>query len=467
MWLTVRSGEKRGTTVHVENEPLLIGRDEDCDLVLPDSKVSRRHASVAVAEGETSLRDLGSRNGTFVNGRRVEAVRLVGHEQIQVGDTVLASSPDEPLGGSTLFGSATLGAFFHPESPSAVHRLLVERSLRRATLLAAAAIAAAAGLGLLVGASFLFSDGDGASAAVQKVVGEVAPSTVLIEARHREQRVESGSGWVLDAAKGLIVTNAHVVNGGTTFQVARSGEPARKAELVGVAPCEDLAVLRVTERSGLRSLPLGRQSTLELGETVVALGYPANASEQASLTSTSGVVSVVRSSYREPAVDVPRYPNVIQTDAAINPGNSGGPLVDLTGRLVGVNAAGRTVAPDRRIIQGQGYAIGVDRVKTIVDILRTGRSLGWSGLGFRYSRPGEAGRAGLGAGPAVPGTSAERAGLGRHEGALIVAVDGMPVDDTLASYCDAIDGLRSGDRATFSILEPGKAQPTAVSVRME
>jgi S1-C subfamily serine protease len=467
MWLTVRSGKKRGATVHLDGDRLVIGRDEECDLVLPDSKVSRRHASLEVADGETTLRDLGSRNGTFVNGKRVQAARLVGHEQIQVGDTVLATSPDEPSGGSTVFGSTTLGAFFRPENPSAVHRLLVERSVRRATVLAAAAVAVAAGLGLVVGASFLFSDGDGASAAVQKVVGRVAPSTVLIEARHREQRVESGSGWVLDAAEGLIVTNAHVVNGGTAFHVARSGESARRAELVGVAPCEDLALLRVKERSGLRSLPLGSQATVELGETVVAVGYPANASEQASLTSTSGVVSVVRSSYREPAVDVPRYPNVIQTDAAINPGNSGGPLVDLTGRLVGVNSAGRTVAPDGRIIQGQAYAIGVDRVKTIVGILRTGRSLGWSGLAFRYSSRAEGERAGLAAGPVVPGTSAQRAGLGRHEGSLIVAVDGMPLDDTLASYCDAVDGLHSGDRATFSVLRPGAARPTAVSVRME
>jgi 2-alkenal reductase len=467
MWLTIRSGEKRGTEVRVEGDRLLIGRDEECDLVLSDSKVSRRHAAVELVDGEATLRDLGSRNGTFVNGTRVESVRLRGHEQIQVGDTVLASSPDKRSGGSTVFGSATLGAFFRPDSPSAVHRLLVERSARRATLLAAAAAAVAAGLGLVVGVNFLLSDGDDASAAVQRVVDQVAPSTVMVETSHLGQRVESGSGWVLDAAEGLIVTNAHVVNGGTAFQIGRSGERSREAELVGVAPCEDLAVLRVANRSGLRRLPMGRQTTLELGEAVVAVGYPANASEQASLTLTSGVVSVVRSSYREPAVDVPRYPNVIQTDAAINPGNSGGPLVDLTGRLVGVNSAGRTIAPDGRIVQGQGYAIGVDRVKTIVSVLRTGRSLGWSGLGFRYGRRAAAARAGLAAGPAVPGTAAQRAGLGRHEGALIVAVDGMPLDDTLASYCDAVDGLRSGDRATFSVLEPGKARPTAVAVRME
>lgn len=153
---------------------------------------------------------------------------------------------------------------------------------------------------------------------MQRVVQRVVPSTVFVEARRDGRRVGSGTGWVLDGPDGLIVTNAHVVNGGTTMLVG-AGRQVADAAIVGVAPCEDLAVLRVGDLSGLRSLPLGNQSALEQGETVVAVGYPANASSEASLTSTTGVVSVVRTAYRERALDVPRYSNVVQTDAAINP----------------------------------------------------------------------------------------------------------------------------------------------------
>jgi S1-C subfamily serine protease len=472
MWLTVRSGDKRGTAVRIDGDRFLVGRDEACDLVLPDAKVSRQHAALEPErDGAVRLRDLGSRNGTFVNGQRVETAPLRGQEQIQLGDTVLASSLEQPAGASTVFGSPTLGAILRPQSESAVHRLLVARSARRATILGAAAIAVAVAAGAVVAASLVWWDTNGADAAVQAVVDDVAPATVVVESRHGNELVESGSGWVLDAREGLIVTNAHVLNGGTAFRVGRGGTTRLDAQVVGVAPCEDLAVLRVGNTLGLRSLPLGAQSTLELGETVVALGYPANASEEASLTSTSGVVSVVSTAYREPAVDVPRYPNVIQTDAAINPGSSGGPLVDLNGMLVGVNSAGRTLAADGRIVQGQGYAIGVDRVRKITAVLRTGRSIAWSGLSFDFSPQPDRGRTGardgLLAGPVVPGTSAARAGLGKRRGALILAVNGMPLDTSLASYCDAVAGLRSGDAVTLTLAGPGGAAPRTVAVALE
>ncbi|MBA2460447.1 MAG: trypsin-like peptidase domain-containing protein, partial [Actinobacteria bacterium] len=178
----------------------------------------------------------------------------------------------------------------------------------------------------------------------------------------------------------------------------------------------------------------------------------------------------VRTAYRERALDVPRYSNVVQTDAAINPGSSGGPLVDLDGRLVGVSAAGRTLSSDGRVIQGQNYAIGVDRVKQVVSVLRTGHSIGWTGLGFGYPTErelaGGQSPAGLLARGAVPGTAARRAGLDADAG-VIVAVNGLPLDNSLASYCDAVAGARSGDRVTFSVLRPGSTQPRDVALTFE
>ncbi len=470
MWLTVRSGDERGKTFHVEDERSVVGRDEECELSLDDAKVSRRHAVLEPLEdGTARLRDLGSSNGTFVNGERVETALLEGREQLQFGGTVLVTSVEEPGQGRgvTIMGTA-LGSLGSPDGASAVHRLLVERSLRRATLLGVAAIGIALGIGALFATGVLPPGGDSASA-VQRVVQRAGPSTVLIESLRGGSRVGSGTGWVLDGKERLLVTNAHVVNGGSSFNVWLNGE-GQAATIVGMAPCEDLAVLRVARGAALRSLSLGSQSSLELGETVVAIGFPEAASQEANLTSTTGVVSVVRQAYREPALDVPRYPNVVQTDAAINPGSSGGPLLDLEGRLIGVNSAGRTLAADGRIIQGQNYAIGVDRVREITSILRTGRSIGWSGISFDYAARSNQrqldSQAGLAAGGAVPGTGAARAGLDQ-EGTVILAVNGLELGNTLSSYCDAVGGLESGEPVRFTVRGPGSSRPRDVDVNLE
>ena len=198
-----------------------------------------------------------------------------------------------------------------------------------------------------------------------ELIAAVEPSTVQIRGKNApsDESVGTGTGWVLDAEQGLVVTNAHVVNAFPLMVVA-VGDDERSAEIVGVAPCEDLAVLRLRDTEGLVTLPLGSQSRLVLGETVVALGFPVNAALGDDLTATTGVVSVVQTEWSIPSLDVPLLTNVVQTDAVINPGNSGGPLVTLEGELVGVNSAGLTQFGNRPI-QGQGYSIGVDRVREV------------------------------------------------------------------------------------------------------
>nr|MDP9490912.1 trypsin-like peptidase domain-containing protein [Actinomycetota bacterium] len=359
-------------------------------------------------------------------------------------------------------GATVLGSV-RSHTPSAVHRLVLQRSIRRATTLGAAALVVVIGLGALF-ATGVLPPGGGSEDAVERVVRAGAPGTVLVEAQRDGTRVKTGSGWVLDAGRGLIVTNAHVLNGGTSFL---SGTPGslRPASVVGVAPCEDLAVLRLARNKGLRSLPLGSQSSLALGETVVAMGYPENASQEASLTSTTGVVSIVRSAYREATVDVPRYPNVIQTDAAINPGGSGGPLLDLGGKLVGVNAAGRTIATDGTIVQGQGYAIGVDRVREVTAVLRKGRSLGWLGVGFDFAKSANGGDSGLTLSSTMPATAADRAGL--RAGMTLLAVNGLPVAGSLSSYCDAVTDLPSGTDVRVTVRRPGASEPRELAVKLQ
>lgn len=458
MWLSVESGDGEPRRVRVAGERFVIGRDEHCDLVLSDSKVSRRHAYLKPrSDGRASLHDLGSSNGTWVDGQAVQSALLGGGERLQVGDTELVPQRSEA---PAVMVAPRPALSLVQRGQSALHRVALQRSVRRATVVGAAALAVAASIAFMTATGVFERDRS------EEVVRAVAPATVSIEARRGAERTGNGSGWVLDAAAGLVVTNAHVINSGDSFKVGVE-DALRDAEVVGAAPCEDLAVLRVRDTSRLRTLALGDQDELRLGELVVAVGYPGSASQQVKLTSTTGVVSVVRSTYREPALDVPVYLNVVQTDAAINPGSSGGPLVNGEGELVGVNSAGRTKAADGRVIQGQSYAVGVDRVKEVAPTLRGGKSIGWSGMGFEYPAQGAGrGPSGLLVAGAVRGTAAARAGFGRSP-LVVTAIDGNGVDRSIASYCDAVRGIGSGDSATFTVVSPRGGRPRELQVAFE
>jgi putative serine protease PepD len=236
---------------------------------------------------------------------------------------------------------------------------------------------------------------------VAAVVRAVEPATVRIEVRSAGIRSGLGSGWVLDGSRGLLVTAAHVVNRGQRFFVGDA-----EAAVVGVAPCEDLAVLRVPGDLDERSLRLG---DAEQGETVLAFGFPEAAQEGEPASSTRGVVSAAHTAFRDPAADVPAYRDAIRTDTALDPGFSGGPLVDLDGRVVGINAAARTTDGGERPLQGANYAVAAARARPVLDTLRAGRSIGWTGATLGYPPARElAGRGlppGLWVQGVVPGTA--------------------------------------------------------------
>jgi S1-C subfamily serine protease len=337
---------------------------------------------------------------------------------------------------------------------SVVGRLVDSRTrgARRATWAALAAAALA-----LVAVVVVLLVGGGKDDAVPAVVRKVAPATVLVEALRGERRVATGSGWVLDARQGLVVTAGHVINAGERYRVGTGGQ-SQPAEVVGAAPCEDLALLRVRGVAGLKRARMGAGSTLEQGETVVALGFPGGAAPTDDVTSTRGVVSDTRATFRDPSADVPAYRDAVQTDTALNPGFSGGPLVDLDGRVVGVNAAARTTGSDGRALEGQNYAVAVDRARPVLSELRRGRSLAWTGATFGYPTTGELAERRLPPGlyvtGAVPGTPAAKAGL-RASGEVLAGVDGRRVGTTLQSYCAAIAGKRSGSQVRLTLARPG------------
>jgi S1-C subfamily serine protease len=453
MLLKVASGPEAGRSLALGTAPVVVGADEGCDLVLAGDAVAGRHLHLtALPTGAVIVNALDLERGASVGGERVECAVVRPGERVQVGDSELTfeatdaplRAPDEPI--------------VPPKSPSMLERIRLRRSVRRATILAGVAV-----FGLVAG-SVAFATGivggSDTEERVQAIVAGAADATVLVQAQRGARRTGNGTGWVLDAGEGLVVTNAHVVNAGSRFTIG-VGTSLRRASVVGVSPCEDLAVLRIADTTGLRALPLGSQRDLRQGETVVAVGYPGSAALADELSSTTGVVSVVRAEYREAALDVPQYPNVVQTDAAINPGNSGGPLLDLDGRVVGVNAAGRTLSAEGRIIQGQNYAIGVDRVRAVVAELREGRSQGWFGLGLRYLSGSELDRRGLPPGllleTVVEGSPAHAARAGRGE-LLITQVGGRPVSNSLLSYCDAVDGLEPGAPVRIAGVDPGSGR---------
>jgi S1-C subfamily serine protease len=224
-------------------------------------------------------------------------------------------------------------------------------------------------------------------------------------------------------------------------------------------------VLRVEGGVGGESLPLG---DADQGETVLAFGFPEAAQQGEPASSTRGVVSAAHTGFPDPAPDVPAYRDAIRTDTALDPGFSGGPLVDLDGEVVGINAAARTTGPDDQPLQGANYAVAASRARAVLEPLRGGRSIGWTGATLGYPPAADLANRGLPQGlwiqGIVPGTGAAQAGL--KEGDYVVAVNGKPVGATLSGWCSAVAGIRSGERAELA-LDAGRGRQRMVTVRFE
>jgi putative serine protease PepD len=179
-----------------------------------------------------------------------------------------------------------------------------------------------------------------------------------------------GSGFVL-SKNGFILTNDHVVEHASSIRVSFSNNDSLPARVVGADPSTDVAVLKVSTKSGaLKPLPLGNSDAVRIGDQVVALGNPFGYSR----TVTAGIVSALQRRIQSP--NAQPIDHIIQTDAAINPGNSGGPLIDASGAVIGVNAAISTGNTGESGNVGIGFAIPINLVKTVANQLEhTGRAV--------------------------------------------------------------------------------------------
>ncbi|EZQ13740.1 serine endoprotease DegQ [Halopseudomonas bauzanensis] len=273
-------------------------------------------------------------------------------------------------------------------------------------------------------------------------------------------RMSAGSGVIVDADKGYILTNHHVVDGASEIAVTLKDRRRFTAELVGSDKTTDIALLRV-DASNLTALRLGDPSRLRVGDSVVAIGNPFGLGQ----TVTSGIVSALSRS----GLNVEGYEDFIQTDASINPGNSGGALVTADGQLVGINTA--IIAPAGGNV-GIGFAVPIDMASAVMTQLiehgevRRGRI----GVSIQDLTPDLAEALGIDAsfGAVVAsvedGSPAEQAGI--QAGDIIVAVDGREISGS-ADLRNRIGLSPAGSRVEIVYLRDGVRQTVAMTVNGE
>ncbi|NUQ23811.1 MAG: trypsin-like peptidase domain-containing protein [Saprospiraceae bacterium] len=277
----------------------------------------------------------------------------------------------------------------------------------------------------------------------------------------------TGSGFVWDK-KGHIITNYHVIQGADKAQVTLADRSTYDAKLVGAAPEKDLAVLKIDVPAGkLTPIPLGTSEILRVGQSVYAIGNPFGLDQ----TLTTGIVSALGREI-ESVGGVP-IRDVIQTDAAINPGNSGGPLLDSSGRLIGVNTA---IYSPSGASAGIGFSIPVDAVRWVVPELITYGRIKRPSLGVELARPQIASRFDIEGAlvlNVVKGSGAERAGLqptyrdryGQIKwGDIIVGVNNEKIKNN-NDLLLALENYQPGDFVTLKLLREGK--PLEMKVRLD
>jgi S1-C subfamily serine protease len=277
----------------------------------------------------------------------------------------------------------------------------------------------------------------------------------------------SGSGFVWDQ-EGHIITNFHVIQEASRAKVTLADHSVWDAQLVGVAPDHDLAVLYIkAPKHQLRPLAIGTSADLEVGQSVFAIGNPFGLDQ----TLTTGIISALGREIR--ATTGRTIAGVVQTDAAINPGNSGGPLLDSAGRLIGVNMA--IVSPSGSNA-GIGFAVPVDTVNRIVPQLIRQGEITRAGLGVRIGDDRVSRRLNL---PGVliievdKGSAAEAAGLrstqvdakgGVKLGDVIVAIDGERIE-TSDDLFNAMEKRAVGEVVKVTVLRSERRLSMAVTLQ--
>ncbi|MGI8589127.1 MAG: S1C family serine protease [Chloroflexia bacterium] len=306
----------------------------------------------------------------------------------------------------------------------------------------------------------------------EQIARDLRPATVWVKSTFGETAIQpegigAGTGIVYDLDKGYILTNAHVVEGASAIQIYQANSTrGRAARVLGRAECDDLAVLKVDDTSGLAAAPLGDSTALDPGAPVVALGYPQAFELGNDLTVSAGVVSKLHA-------QMDQYDDLIQTDAKITHGNSGGPLVNNRGEVVGVNTLGFIDSSGNRE-QGINFAIAMSYAKGIIKDLQAGKNRNYIGMNLSPNLADYKKYFGTDDGMVVAGVAsgspADQAGIGPSD--LILKIEGKSISyqDQSASrekqVCDILRSHTDGDPLKIVVqrLEPAQYMQGEVAV---
>ncbi len=275
----------------------------------------------------------------------------------------------------------------------------------------------------------------------------------------QQRRTQSaGSGVIIDAGKGIVITNHHVVNGADEIRVGLQDGRTLKAELIGSDPEVDIAVLKIPAEK-LTALKLADSAQTQVGDFVVAIGNPFGLGQ----TVTTGVVSALGRS----GLGIEGYEDFIQTDASINPGNSGGALINLRGELIGINTA--IIAPGGGNI-GIGFAIPANMASNSIEQIVEHGSVKRGQLGvviqdltaeLAKAFGIDADQRGVVVAEVQKGSNAERAGV--QPGDIVISVDGRQTDSA-AQLRNAIGARRIGDSVRLTLLRDGSSKSVTVKI---
>jgi len=274
--------------------------------------------------------------------------------------------------------------------------------------------------------------------------------------QHREAR-SAGSGVIVDAKKGLVMTNHHVIDNATSIMVTLKDKRQVKAELIGSDAATDIALLKI-EEDNLTDVPFGNSDMAKVGDVVIAIGNPFGIGQ----TVTSGIVSAVGRS----GIGMQGYEDFIQTDASINPGNSGGALVNSKGELIGINTA--IIGPGGGNV-GIGFAVPSNMAMAVMEQLKTyGKvSRGQLGVTIQDLTPEIAealeldGKDGALVTGVEPKSPAAKAGL--EPGDVIVSVDGKELRG-FSDLRNRIGLTRKGANIEISYVRNGEEKTTTARI---
>lgn len=287
-----------------------------------------------------------------------------------------------------------------------------------------------------------------------KTSAAATPAIVSIMSKAGEFAGSNGSG-VIVSEDGYIITNHHVIDNGSTFQVTTNNKKTYTAKIVGSDPTTDLALIKIDAKN-LPTVPFGNSDTVQVGEWVLAVGNPFNLTS----TVTLGIVSAKARNINILRSEEYSVESFIQTDAVVNPGNSGGALVNARGELVGINAA---ILTETGSYEGYSFAIPANLVEKVIADLKEHGEVQRAILGIKIFDVNERIAkdyklkevTGVMIDDVYNKSSADDAGL--KKGDVIISVNGKVTDST-PELQEQVARFRPGDKISISYIRNGKVQ---------